>query len=90
MRILWCEEHAQAEDGEGLCHRGRLDGFGFDGFTDCRMVPMRLIPDNALAGIDREALAEALKFNRVDDTEYEFIVRDAARVVLAALDGETP
>ena len=76
MKILWCEEHGQSEyNGQGLCIMGIERGFKEKAPNySCRMVAMRLIPDN-----DYEQMVQ-----RLADLE------DRLQVMVERLDGETP
>lgn len=88
MKIWWCQEH-EASGYTGREVRWCHPGVDLGEESHCRMVPMRLIPNNA-------ELSAMLKQVRGEEVEYqpgyfvwqmEKVIRDA---ILAALDGETP
>lgn len=79
MNILWCEEHdehaATKAGGDQWCWRANFT----PSLKPCRMVPMRLIPDNAeTCGSFGCTLAKGHNMGKADIPENH------------ALDGETP
>lgn len=101
MKINWCDIHEQANRPNTLgCWIG-YDLWEESGKREdpgCRLVPMRLIPDNE-EPVDRDALVVALdewgitfagnESQVIIKTETRDVLRAAARAWLA-LDGETP